>query len=127
MTVIKCYFTNNHFLPAYTVVFNIQNFTNITVTDSVFQTIYGINLVVISVMENVRMTFNNCTFNKISGFRASHNTIVQIKNSRITNCKNTIQTKGLIEISYKSLLYISNSNITDNKMPKKFKQFPNYE
>ena len=116
VTIYQCYFTNYFNFPTFTYVFSIHNYTSLTVTDSIFETSRGINLIVLLAMENIEVKFINCTFNKISGFRASHNTNVNIDNSRITNCINSILAAGFIEITDKSHLYISNSSFSNNKV-----------
>ena len=113
ITVTRCYFTKK---DTYTVLWNIHNFTSLTVTDSVFEADLGFNLIVLSATQNTHAIFTNCTFNRISGFKAAHNTSVNISSSRITNCISTLQTAGFMDIAYNSLLFISNSNITNNKV-----------
>ena len=102
ITIIRCHLTNGRMIPTYTYVFNIQNFTTVTVTDIVFETNMGLNLIILIATQNTNATFTNCTFNKISGFRGSHNTSIHIKNSSITNCRNTMLAMEFIEISYGS-------------------------
>ena len=114
VTINGSYFTS--MVLSYTVAFNIQNFSTLIVTDSKFEANQGIVFQVLSAIQSTYITFTNCTFNKISGFMALHNTTVITNNSRITNCVTTLQVKGFIDISKSSTLNISNSNITDNKV-----------
>ena len=114
--ISRCHFTNDRIVPAYVVAFYIQNFGSLNVTDTLFETTLGINLIVLSATQNTTVYFTNCTFNKISGFRASYNTSVHIDNSRITNCINTLQTNGFMEISFQSELHITDSYINHNNV-----------
>ena len=116
ITICRSYFTTDHIFPAYTVVFNIHNFTTIIVNDSLFETNRGINLQILSASGNCHIDFQNCVFNKISGFMALYNSSVHISNSKITNCVNTLQTNGFIQISDGSHFQILNTTVADNRV-----------
>ena len=114
--VVRSYFTNDNTIPAYTIVFNIENTTSLVVTDSQFKTSRGLDLVILSASQNCQIYFTNCSFNKVSGFQASHNTSVHISNSKITHCINSLQSHGFIHLWDGSQLNISNTTMAHNKV-----------
>ena len=97
ITVIQCYFANGNTIPSYTVVFILENSTSLTAINSVFDSPPGYGLSVLSASQDVQIVFNNCTFNRISGFMALHNTSVLIENSRITGCSTTFQPYAFVD------------------------------
>ena len=114
--VTKSYFGNRVF-PSFVVAFDIGMFTNLIVLDSIFEGKNGLNFYIVDGYNNANIHFANCKFHKVSGFKASNESTIFIQDSTIAHCINTLQ-EGLIHISCKSALNISNTTITGNSIVK---------
>ena len=107
----RCYFISQAGIPY---IFDVENFTDITVNNSNMETYRNIGSSVLFALNNVRAKFVNCSFYKHGGFQAIQNSFITIEGSTYTQCHH-VTPGALFFAQYGSHLYISNTNISDVK------------
>lgn len=117
VTVEGCYIENTkYFLNMYAVIFSIENNSTLTVVNSSLVSKSGCNLFVLTAWNNSQISFISCSFHKINGFQAIHGSDIFIGNSSITETLHSFHSNGFIEISDKSNLLISHTNVKQNNI-----------
>ena len=111
LTINRCYFISQAGIPY---VFDVENFTDITVNNSNMETYRNIGSSVLIALNNVRAKFVNCSFHKHGGFQAIQNSVITIETSTYTQCHH-VTIGALFFVQHGSHLYISNTNISDVK------------
>ena len=105
--------TDTNKIPAFTIALRVENFTEISVVDSLFDTQLGFGLTVLSAENNVKVNFTNCIFKKVTGFVASK-TKIYMNNCIISECINTLPAMIFIKLLDGCSIYIQDTNITHN-------------
>ena len=101
--------------PAFTIALCVENFTEISVIDRLFDTQLGFGLTVLSAVNNVKVNFTNCLFRKVNGFVATSKTKIYMTNCVISDCINTLPAMSLFKLLDRCRIYIQDTNITHNK------------
>ena len=92
----------------------VESKSNITLVDSIFETIFLGN-VILSVTDQVDVVITNCTFNgSDSVIKAKEKSLIFLENSRI-NASQGSWFNSVIRISNHVELYISKTNMTNNR------------
>ena len=109
------YITDSYEVPAFTIALCVENFTEISVVDSVFDTRLGFGLTVLSSANNVKVNFTNCIFKRVTGFVASSKTKIYVTNCVISECINTLPAMIFFKLLDRCSIYIQHTDITHNK------------
>ena len=115
ITISGSHIADYNEIPAFTIALYLQNFTEISVVDSLFDTKLGYGLAVLSAANNVKVNFTNCVFRKVTGFLASLNTEIHMTNCIISECINTLPAMSLFKLLDRCSIFIQDTNITHNK------------
>ena len=116
ITITASHITDFNEIPAFTIAIYLQNFTEIAVVGSLFDSKLGYGLAVLSAINNVKVNFTNCVFKRVTGFIASLNTEIYMTNCIISECINTLPAMTLFKLLDKCSIFIQNTNITHNAL-----------
>ena len=115
ITISESHIGDYNEIPAFTFALYLQNFTEISVVDSLFDTKLGYGLAVLSATNNVKVNFTNCVFNKVTGFLASLKSEIHMTNCIISECINTLPAMSLFKLLDRCSIFIQDTNVTHNK------------
>ena len=111
LAINRCYFISQAGIPY---MFDVENFTDIIVSNSNMETYRNLGSSVLFALNNVHAKFLNCSFYKHGGFQAIHNSFITIQGSTYTQCHH-VTPGALFFVQHGSHLYISSTNISDVK------------